>query len=244
MQQARMELSAFQSNVNLVLGDANHLIQEIEDHSIDLIATDPPYEINFENNYWDKPNGLNWNFLAKEFNRVLKENGSLILFQGWSHVCETKQVLDQFFTMKNWIIYDRVKGRGAKTNVVSTREDILWYVVNEKNYTFNKVSSNIVKKTSGMGIKNGNIYRALSNVWTDIPPLVPWSKERVKHPTQKPLALMERIVRVFSNENDVVLDPFMGSGTTAVACKLLNRKCIGFESNYDYYKISQERIII
>ncbi len=214
----------------------------MQDNSIDLIATDPPYQINFENNNWDKKDGLNWNFLASEFARVLKPSGSLIIFQGWSHVADTKVILDKHFTLKNWIIYDRVKGRGAKTNLVSTREDILWYVVDEENYTFNKVSSNIKKKTKGMGLKNGNEFRALSNVWTDIPPLVPWSQERVDHPTQKPLYLMDRIIRIYSNEHDTVLDPFLGSGTTSIACKLLNRNCIGFESEKEYFQINKERI--
>lgn len=214
----------------------------MKNNSIDLIATDPPYQINFENNNWDKPDRLNWSFLANEFARVLKPNGSLIIFQGWSHVADTKVVMDKYFTLKNWIIYDRVKGRGAKTNLVSTREDILWYVVDENNYTFNKVSSNIKKRTKGMGLKNGNEFRALSNIWTDIPPLVPWSQERVNHPTQKPLYLMDRIIKIYSNEYDTVLDPFLGSGTTSVACKLLNRNCIGFESETEYFQISKRRI--
>jgi len=230
------------SVIKITEGDTHDLLQSVEDNSVDLIATDPPYEINFENNDWDKPNTLNWKSLAKEFHRILKPNGNLVLFQGWSCVAETKAVLDDFFIMKNWIIYDRVKGRGAKTNVVSTREDILWYVMNEKDYTFNKISSSIRKKTGGMGLKNGNAYRALSNVWTDIPPLVPWSKERVNHPTQKPLFLINRIIQIYSNPGDMVLDPFLGSGTTAISCQSLNRNCIGFEINPEYLKMAESRI--
>ncbi len=229
--------------VDIRLGDANELIKSIENESVDLIATDPPYGINFERVDWDKPDRLDWHRLAEEFKRVLKPSGNLVIFQGWSHVAQTKMVLDQYFVMKNWIIYDRVKGRGAKTNVVSTREDILWYVSNEKDHIFNKTTSTIKKKTAGMGLKNGTEYRALSNVWTDIPPLVPWSKERVGHPTQKPLFLMNRIVEVFSNSGDVVLDPFIGSGTTAVSCSMLGRDCIGFESSLKYYQISKERLV-
>ncbi len=230
------------SKVSVLLGDANELIKEIDSNSVDLIATDPPYEINFENNDWDEPNSLNWHYLASEFKRVLKPDGSLIVFQGWSQVCNTKAVLDNYFTIKNWIIYDRVKGRGAKTNLVSTREDILWYVVDDSNYTYNKVRSNIKKKTGGMGIKNGNEYRALSNVWTDISPIVPWSAERVSHPTQKPLELMTRIIEIYSNEGDMVLDPFCGSGTSAVASKILHRQFLGFERDKAYYEISKNRV--
>ena len=231
-----------QNEVHILLGDSNKLIKKVESHSVDLIATDPPYEINFENNYWDKPDGLNWYYLASEFKRVLKADGNLLVFQGWSQVCKTKAVLDNYFIMKNWIIYDRVKGRGAKTNLVSTREDILWYVIDEKKYTYNKISSNIKKKTGGMGIRNGNEYRALSNVWTDISPIVPWSPERVQHPTQKPLELIKRIIEIYSNKNDRVLDPFCGSGTSALASRILQRKFIGFECDETYYKISRDRI--
>ena len=231
-----------EKEIVLKYGDTNNLIHNIEDNSIDLIAADPPYEINFEGNYWDKPNQLNLCFLAREFKRVLKKNGSLIIFQGWSNVCKTKEILDQYFTMKNWIIYDRVKGRGAKTNLISTREDILWYAANGDDYTYNKIPSNIKKKTGGMGLKNGNKYRALSNVWTDISPLVPWSPERVKHPTQKPVQLMNRILEIHSNKGQLVFDPFFGSGSTAVSSATLKRKFIGFECNKEYCKLAKKRL--
>ena len=102
--------------------------------------------------------------------------------------------------------------------------------------------SNIPKKTKGLGEKNGEKNRALSNVWTDISPIVPWSKERVKHPSQKPLALMERCVLLWTNENDTVLDFTMGSGTTGVACKKLNRNFIGIERDKEYFEIARKRI--
>ncbi len=69
-------------DISLLHGDCNSLIKTIETSSIDLIATDPPYEINFENNGWDKPNSLNWNYLVTEFRRILKPDGSLLIFQG------------------------------------------------------------------------------------------------------------------------------------------------------------------
>jgi site-specific DNA-methyltransferase (adenine-specific) len=126
--------------------------------------------------------------------------------------------------------------------MVSTREDILWFVKTNK-YTYNKIYSNIKKKTGGLGKKNGQEFRALSNVWTDISPIVPWSKERVSHPTQKPVQLMERILTIFSNENDVVLDCFAGSGSTAVAAKNLNRNFIIIEKDENYYQIILNRLI-
>ncbi len=114
-------------------------------------------------------------------------------------------------------------------------------MADEKDYTFHKIDSAIKKKTGGMGRKNGSIYRALSNVWTDVPPLVPWGEEKVPHPTQKPIFIMKRIIEIFSNENDLVLDPFIGSGTTALACKETNRNCVGFELDENYYRLCQKR---
>jgi len=227
---------------NIFCADCFDLLKFIKSNSIDLIAIDPPYEINFEQNNWDKLNSLDWETLAYEFNRILKNTGSLIIFQGWSNVLKTQEVLNKHFLLKNWIIYDRIKGRGAKTNLVSTREDILWYVKSE-NYTYNKMPSTIKKKTGGtIGRKNGCEYRALSNVWTDISPIVPWSKERVKHPTQKPLQLMDRIINIFSNEKDVVLDCFAGSGSAVVSAINNNRKYIGIEKDKKYFEIIKKRI--
>lgn len=227
----------------IINADCMKVIKGLPDRCIDLIATDPPYEIEFEKNKWDTFGILDWETLSKEFNRILKPTGNLVIFQGWSNVCKTIEFLNKFFILKNWIIYDRIKGRGAKTNLVSTREDILWYVKQDKKYNYNKIESSILKKTGGtIGNRNGKRYRALSNVWTDISPIVPWSPERVKHPTQKPLALMERIVKIFSKKNQLILDCFAGSGTTGVACKKLNRNFICIEKNKEYFKIAKSRI--
>lgn len=83
---------------------------------------------------------------------------------------------------------------------------------------------------------------SLSDVWTDIPALPHNSKEKTNHPTQKPVALMERIVSISTNEGDVVLDGCMGSGSTGVACLNLGRDFIGFEVNYDYFLIAEKRL--
>ena len=79
-------------------------------------------------------------------------------------------------------------------------------------------------------------------MWYDISPIVPWSSERVDHPTQKPLQLMERCLDIWTNESDLVLDFTMGSGTTGVVCKKLNRNFIGIELDKDYFNIAKQRI--
>ena len=224
-------------NITLILDDSLHALRQMPDYSIDHIITDPPYNINQAD--WD--NDFPIEDIILECARVLKPNGNIILFQGWSNVCETKQLLDQYFACQDWIIYDRIKGRGGKKHLVSTREDILWYS-NGDDYTFNKIPSTIKKKTGGLGLKNGCEFRALSNVWTDISPIVPWSKERVNHPTQKPVQLMKRCVELWTNEGDLVLDFAMGSGTTGLACKELNRRFVGIDREKEYVKIAKERL--
>lgn len=224
----------------LLLGDCRDYLKIFVEQEIkvDCVIADIPYNLGKLD--WDS--GFDLEYLCPLLQKILKPNGNLIIFNGWSNIVETKLTLDKYFTIQNWIIYDRIKGRGAKTNLVSTREDILWYSNGTKSSTFNRVMSNIPKKTKGMGEKNGENNRVLSNVWSDISPIVPWSKERVDHPTQKPVNLMERCINIWTNPNDVVLDFTMGSGSTGVACRNLNRNFIGIEIDSGYFEIAKERL--
>ena len=225
--------------IDLRYGDCFDIMQDLiaSNIKVEAIICDPPYNIKQAN--WDNSFDIEKAILL--FKEMLAPNANIILFQGWSNVAHTKEIMDKFFNCEDWIIYDRIKGRGGKKHLVSTREDILWYS-NGPNYTFNKIPSTIKKKTGGLGLKNGCEFRALSNVWTDISPIVPWSKERVSHPTQKPIQLMERCVELWTNENNTVLDFTMGSGSTGVACKNLNRNFIGIENNKEYFEIAERRL--
>lgn len=206
----------------------------------DAIITDPPYNLKIDK--WDN---FNFRKLPKRIKKLLKPNGNLILFTGWSLAPKILKLFESY-RLNNWIIWDRIKGRGAKKNVVSTREDILWFS-NGQEYVFNNdlAISTIKKKTGGtIGKKNGCLFRKISNVWTDISPLVPWAKERINidHPSQKPLALMERIVKLFTLKNQLVLDFTSGTGTTLKACKNLNRNWIGIDMSHKYNKIACKRL--
>ncbi len=225
--------------IDLRYGDCLDVMKDLiaSNIKIEAVICDPPYNIKQAN--WD--NNFNIEKAILLFKELLTPNANIILFQGWSNVAHTKEIMDRFFNCEDWIVYDRIKGRGGKKHLVSTREDILWYS-NGANYTFNKIPSTIKKKTGGLGLKNGCEFRALSNVWTDISPIVPWSPERVGHPTQKPIQLMERCVKLWTNENDTVLDFTMGSGSTGVACKNLNRNFIGIENNKEYFEIAERRL--
>ena len=208
-----------------------------EDIKVNAVICDPPYNIGKEK--WDT--NFDIEQIAYLLQDICKENANIIIFQGYSNVCNTKVSMDKYFCLQDWIIYDRIKGRGGKRHLVSTREDILWYT-NGDNYTFNKIPSTIKKKTGGLGLKNGCEFRALSNVWTDISPIVPWSKEKVAHPTQKPVQLMKRCVEIWTNLGETVLDFCMGSGSTGVACLETGRDFIGIELNEEYFNIARDRL--
>lgn len=226
-------------NYKIYNGNCFDVMHQLVDRNVkvDAIICDPPYLINYAD--WDKEFDMP---LAIDLSyELLKDNGNFILFQGWSNITKTKELLDQKFQIQNWIIWDRIKGRGSKKNFVSTREDILWYC-NGNEPTYTKIYSNIPKKTGGLGKKNGQENRALTNVWYDISPIVPWSKERNGHPTQKPLQLMERCITIWTNENDTILDFTMGSGTTGVAALKLNRKFIGIEQSKQWFDIAENRL--
>lgn len=216
----------------IICGEIENIIKNIKSDTIDNIVTDPPYNIKIAD--WDNFNNIKE--VLDGFYRVLKKSGSLFLFTGWSLEPEVRKIAKESgFILNDVITWDRIKGRGAKKRLVSTSENILWFVKSDK-WTFNKelAYSTIKKKTGGLGLKNGKPNRALSNVWTDISPLVPWSKERVKHPTQKPLALINRILEVFTNPDDTILDGYGGSGTTLESCQIMGRKCIIVEKDINY----------
>ena len=218
-------------NIELYNDDCFKIMKKLiaDGIKVDAIICDPPYLINYAD--WDREFNMP---LAIELSyKILKNDGNLILFQGWSNVAKTKELLDQKFQIQNWIIWDRIKGRGAKKNLVSTREDILWYCKGT-DPTYKKIYSNIPKKTGGLGKKNGQPNRALTNVWYDISPIVPWSKERNGHPSQKPLQLMERCVEIWTKEGDTILDFIMGSGTTGMAAVEAGRKFIGIEKEKEW----------
>ena len=227
--------------IKLVLGDCAEILDRMVkgEEYVDHIIADIPYNINYAD--WDTEFDLDK--ILPLLNSLIKPGGNIIIFNGWSNVLKTKSALDKYFEIRNWIIYDRIKGRGSTRNLVSTREDILWYSKGKnEDYVFNKLTSTIPKKTGGMGKKNGLDYRVLSNVWSDISPIVPWSSERVDHPTQKSLQLMKRCVEVWTNPGDLVLDFTMGSGSTGVACKMLNRQFIGIEKEEPYFEIVKKRL--
>lgn len=234
---------------NLILKNEDFRYSNLSEYknSINCTIFDPPYNISLKGADWDtysndqeyakflKKSAENIQFVSKEF-------ASVWVFSGWSYASLVKDIFSEYFTLQNWIIYDRIKGRGATKNFTSTREDLFWFTMHPSAYTFNKIPSTIKKKTGGLGQKNGNPFRSLSNVWSDISPIVPWSKEREDHPSQKPEQLYERILQIATNEWDMVMDPCFGSGTAAITSLNLNRDFLGIELDENYFSRANSRV--
>lgn len=204
-----------------------------------------------------------------EMYRILKETGSIYLQMDQYINCWIKLILDDIFGIKNlkreiiWNI-NCLSGFKTKANNWIRGHDTIYFYTKSKSYTFNKqymphkqeylnrfnkIDSNSEKYFDGRGkkrylkdvIKKG---KAIGDVWDDIQSFqqICTSKERVNYSTQKPLKLVERIIKSSSNENDLVADFYLGSGTTAVACKKLNRNFIGCDINKEAIEITNKRL--
>ena len=233
--------------LKLYNNDCLDILGQIE--HIDHIVVDLPYfnivKNDFDNQWKTLDEYLNW---VKEcFSLIipkLNEKSNIIVFtsrQYNRHICS---ILDDMGLIeKRIIIWARKRGfnntRGKA--LASGYEPICYYSKSDKGVFNNikiKVNSNRPEYTTGK-LKDGI---TLSDVWTDISALPHNSKEKTDHPTQKPLALMERIINCFTNEGDTVLDFCMGSGTTGVACMNLNRNFIGIEKYKEYFDIAEQRL--
>jgi len=245
----------------IIMGDTLKLIKKLPDSFVDLLITDPPY--NLTKQYNDKSfNRKNdddyekwFESWVKEIPRIMKPNGSLYVCGDFKSTPIYYNVLKKYFFIQNRITWERDKGRGAKKNWKNNIEDIYFCTINNDDYVFNLEDVKVKKKViAPYRDENGNAkdwfeengekfrYTCPSNIWTDI--TVPyWSMpENTEHPTQKPEKLIERLIKASSNEGDFVFDLFLGSGTTAVVAKKMKRKFSGIELDEGYCMIAQERL--
>ena len=237
----------------IYLADANKDLTKLPKQSVDLIITDPPYTIrkNFGQGTLKQIKEKEFKKWAdhwiKQCQRIIKPNGSIYICINWEASGTIEALLKKYFILQNRITWKREKGRGAKKNWKNNMEDI-WFATKTDEYVFNldqvKVKKSVIapyKDQAGnpkdWQEKNGQKTRMThpSNIWTDL--VVPfWSMpENTQHPTQKPEKLIKRIITASSNKGALVFDPFMGSGTTAVVAKKLNRHFLGFEIEEKYY---------
>lgn len=233
------------SQIQIYQGQAESLFKTLPDESVDLIIADPPYNLgkNYGNNHDSKDFEAYLNFSRlwlSEAHRILKPSGTIYVFMGVRFISYLYDILDRDLQMKfnSWICWHYTQGMGRKVGYSPRHEDILMFN-KSKNYTFNLDAIRVPQK----------YYRARNNMRGANPGDV-WQfshvhychQNRQNHPTQKPEGLIERMVLASSNKNEVVLDPFFGSGTTLRLCQQLNRNCIGFELNPEYVAMTQERL--
>lgn len=243
----------------IVLGDFFETIKKIKDSSVDLLIVDPPYDLakNFHGEVFKKIGYEAYaEYTEKWINAVkpkLKNTASVYVCSDWRSSVSLGAVVEKNFILRNRITWQREKGRGASANWKNSMEDIFFATVGEE-YTFNLEAVKLRKKVLAPYKENGNPkdwektengnFRNTcpSNFWDDIS--VPyWSMaENTAHPTQKPEKLVAKLVLASSNEGDIVLDPFAGSGTTAVVAKKLGRNYIGIEQNPRYCAWAEYRL--
>ncbi len=226
---------------------------------VDLLFIDPPYNLNkdFGNNKFREKNKDDYEAIFEKWllsiMHTLKENASVYVCCDWKSSPMIFNVLDKYLKVRNRITWEREKGRGALSNWKNCSEDI-WFATLSDDYKFNVDAVKLKKKVIAPYRENGvakdwtedddGKFRLThpSNFWTDI--TIPfWSMpENTDHPTQKPEKLVAKIILASTNEGDVILDPFLGSGTTAVVAKKLNRNYVGVEMNEDYCCLAEKRI--
>ena len=246
------------NNNKIIHGDALQALNEcVEDDSVDLIFADPPYNIGKDfagcKDKWESNEAyLEWCYKWLDLCiQKLKPTGALYVMTATQFM----PYFDIFLRKKLDILSRRVwyydsSGVQAKQYFGSLYEPILFCVKDKKHYTFNANDILIEAKT---GSKRGLIdYRknppqpykttkVPGNVW-EFPRVRYRMEEYENHPTQKPIALLERIIKASSNEGDMVLDPFSGTFTTAYVAQSLNRKSIGIELQEEYVKIGLRRL--
>jgi DNA modification methylase len=228
-----------------ICGDASAVMRTLPSSSVDLIVADPPYNLgkDYGNNTDRKTRQEYEEFTAQwlaEAVRVLKPTGSIYVFMGVRFISSLFLLMENDFQLifNGWITWHYTQGMGRKVGFSPRHEDILYFTKSDS-FVFNldavRIPQKYFRKRNNMsGANPGDVWQ-FSHVHY-------CSSEREPHPTQKPEALLERIILASSNEQDVVLDPFVGSGTTARVASLTQRQWIGIEINPDYISMSERRL--
>jgi len=236
----QIEISDSEKTIDLRNCDYKEIIKEINANKIkiDCILTDPPYgvsrthQLGFSNmgragmDYGSWDYGFNQREYIKLCGPIIKEGGSFIIFNDWKNLSYIVEELgSQGFLIKDLIRWEKSNPmpRNVNSRYVMDYEVAVWAVKGTGKWTFNKPKdTSYLKPVFKTGVVLGGIKRI--------------------HPTQKHLDLFIEIIKIHTNKNELIFDPFSGSGTTALACKVLGRKFIGSEIDKKYFERATDRI--
>lgn len=248
------------STINQDLFD---IIDYLPESFADVLFLDPPYNLTKtfnETQFRSRSVHAYDEWLLSWFPRVLrilKPTASVYICGDWRTSTSIHRVAEHYLTVRNRITWEREKGRGATANWKNCSEDI-WFCTVSNTYTFNLDAVKLRRRVLAPYRNNdkgtprdwedsdAGKFRLThpSNMWTDL--TVPfWSMpENTEHPTQKPEKLLAKIILAASNPGDVIVDPFLGSGTTSVVAKKLDRLYVGIELDKEYACIAEKRLAL
>ena len=234
-------------SVKLMQGDCLELMKDIPDSSVDMILADLPYGTTACS--WDTI--IPFEPLWEQYERVIKDNGAIVLTASQPFTSALVMSNPKLFRYE-WV-WDKVKpstGLHAKHQPLRQHESVL--IFSKRKATYKPIMTKADERKETITSSNGEAFggakvtRRHDNKGKSYPRSILTlsnANQRGKvHPTQKPVPLFEYIIKTYTNEGDTVLDNVMGSGTTGVACKNLNRNFIGMELDEEYFKIATERI--
>lgn len=232
--------------LSVICGDAIEEMKKLPDRTIRLIVTDPPYNLN--KNYGNNQDKLEFDAYIDfsrqwltEAKRVLTDDGTIYVFMGMRYISYIFNILEQELNMtfNSWITWFYTQGIGKTKGFSPRHDDILMFTKSSKNFVFHldniRVPQKFYRSVNNMrGANPGNVWEFSHMHYCN--------KNRKKHPTQKPEGLYERMILASSDPGDVVLDPFVGSGTALRVCQQTDRSGIGFDMNPEYVAMTKERL--
>ena len=245
---------------SVIHGDSLAVLRKMPENSVNLIITSPSYEVGkeYEKNLTFEQYLDEHKEVIKEAKRVLKDNGAI--YWNVAQTPKNGEIIplgavfynifkEQKFYLKNWIIWKFDGGLNCKKRLSGRYENLLWFVKDHENFIFNLDDIRITpkwandKRNNPKGKNPTDFWEFASedNVW-EINRVVNVSKEKTKHPCQFPEKLVERVIKASTNEGDIILDIFNGSGTACKVAKDLNRKYIGIDKELEYCKIALNRV--
>lgn len=234
-------------DITLIAGDCLELMKDLDDGSVDMILCDLPFGVTRAE--WDVP--IDFDALWKEYSRIIKDNGAICLFA--IEPFASKLRLSNLKMYRYDWVWDKVKSTGflnAKKQPLRCHELICVFYKKQCMYNPQKTKGHAKKsskrKTIGTDIYNKGAkevsYESTERYPRSIQVFSSDVQKSALHPSQKPVALLEYLIKTYTKEGDLVLDNCMGSGSTGVACINTGRRFIGFEKDMSYFEIAKDRI--